>query len=177
MSQEDTDLQEVEREDLQAIGQGEIERVLTEQCTVYVGFAVGDQPYLIPLSYVWFDGSLCGLTSRGRKTRMAQANPRVSFQVDTSATTGHFVWSSVTGVGRFEVIEDNTLTEKIGDLVNGRFADAPDWLIANVEKLFAAGKMVAWQIKPTSMTGVKVTPPDEEQQLQTSAGRANTQRI
>ena len=99
MSQEDTDLQEVEREDLQAIGQEEIERVLTEQCTVYVGFAVGDQPYLIPLSYVWFEGSLCGLTSRGRKTRMAQANPRVSFQMDTSATTGHFVWSSVTGVG------------------------------------------------------------------------------
>jgi len=92
---------------------------------------------------------------------MAQTNPRVSFQVDTSATTGHYVWSSVTGVGSFEIVEENPLTEKISALVNVRFADAPAWFLANVEKLFAAGKMVAWRITPTALTGVKIAPPNE----------------
>jgi nitroimidazol reductase NimA-like FMN-containing flavoprotein (pyridoxamine 5'-phosphate oxidase superfamily) len=160
MAQKDTDLLEIAREDLQALGRAEIERVLTEQRTVYVGFAAGEERYLIPIGYVWLDGCLCGFTSRGRKTRLAQADPRVSFQVDTSATTGHFSWSSVTGAGTFEVIEERADIEKLFPLMASRVADAPDWLNDYVTKLFAAGQMVAWRIRPSSITGVKVVPPD-----------------
>lgn len=158
MSQEATDLLEIAREDLQALGQEEIERVLTEQRTVRVGFAAGEERYLIPLGYVWLDGCLCGFTSRGRKTRLAQADPRVSFQVDTSATTGHFTWASVTGAGIFEVIEECAYLEKLFPLMAPRVADAPEWLNDYVTKLFAAEKMVAWRIRPSSMTGVKIVP-------------------
>ena len=159
LSQEDKDLLKIVREDLQALGREEIERVLTEQRTVRVGFAAGEERYLIPIGYVWLDGCLCGFTSRGRKTRLAQADPRVSFQVDTSATTGHFTWSSVTGAGTFEVIEERAYIEKLF-LMAPRWADVPDWLNDYVAKLFAAGQMVAWRIRPSSITGVKVVPPD-----------------
>lgn len=143
---------------IQEMREEEIERVLSEQRTVRIGFAVGEERYLIPLGYVWFEGSLCGVTTRGRKTRMAQGDPQVSFQVDTTATTGDFVWSSVTGEGRFEVMEEREQTVKLGHLMHTRFADGPDWLRALQAQQFAAGEMIAWRIQPSCMTGVKVVP-------------------
>jgi nitroimidazol reductase NimA-like FMN-containing flavoprotein (pyridoxamine 5'-phosphate oxidase superfamily) len=63
----------------------EIEQLLSEQRTVRIGFAAGEQRYLLPFGYVWHEGSLCGVTSPGRKLDMAREDARVSFQVDTAA--------------------------------------------------------------------------------------------
>ena len=52
----------------------EIERVLTAQRLVRIGFAAGEERYVIPLGYVWLDGCLWGFTTHGRKTRLAQAD-------------------------------------------------------------------------------------------------------
>jgi hypothetical protein len=38
--------------------------------------------------------------------------------------------------------------------------DTPAYLQRYAEGLLAAGKMVAWQIRPSSMTGVKTVQPD-----------------
>jgi nitroimidazol reductase NimA-like FMN-containing flavoprotein (pyridoxamine 5'-phosphate oxidase superfamily) len=139
--------------------QAEIERLLAEQRTVRIGFAAGEERYLIPLGYVWCEGTLCGVTTRGRKTRLAQEDPRVSFQVDTSATTGDFVWASVSGEGHFEVREEREEIVQLGRLMNARFADGPEWLRAFQVQQFAAGEMIAWCIHPSAMSGVKVIPP------------------
>jgi nitroimidazol reductase NimA-like FMN-containing flavoprotein (pyridoxamine 5'-phosphate oxidase superfamily) len=143
---------------LQEIEQKEIERVLVEQREVRIGFAAGEERYLIPLAYVWLDGCLCGATAHGRKTRLAQVDPRVAFQVDTSATTGHYTWSSVTGQGTFEVIEERDHIEKLERRLEQRFADAPEWLLDYSAKEVAAGEMVYWRIRPSALTGVKVVP-------------------
>ena len=90
---------------IQEIGPEEIERLLSEQRTARVGFATSEERYLIPLGYIWLDGSLCGVASRGRKLGLAQTDSCVSFQVDTTAQTGDFVWTSVSGEGTFEVLE------------------------------------------------------------------------
>ena len=45
MAIEDAYVQKLEREDLQAISREGIERVLTEQCTVYVSFVVSALVY------------------------------------------------------------------------------------------------------------------------------------
>ncbi len=140
--------------------QQEIESLLSEQGLVRVGFAAGEERYLIPLGYVWFEGALCGFTSRGRKTRMAQADPRISFQVDTSATTGYYTWLSVTGQGNFEVIEEGDYHEKLGRVMGQKFPDMPQWLKEYRAAQQAAGELVAWRIQPSSMTGVKLSPPD-----------------
>jgi nitroimidazol reductase NimA-like FMN-containing flavoprotein (pyridoxamine 5'-phosphate oxidase superfamily) len=142
------------------LGQEEIERVLTEQREVRIGFAAGEERYLIPLAYVWLDGCLCGFTTRGRKTRLAQVDPRVSFQVDTSATTGLYIWSSVTGQGTFEVLEEREYPETLFPLISSHFADEPASLKGYFEEQFAAGELVAWRIRPSSITGVREVLPD-----------------
>jgi nitroimidazol reductase NimA-like FMN-containing flavoprotein (pyridoxamine 5'-phosphate oxidase superfamily) len=143
---------------LQEIGQKEIERVLTEQREVRIGFAAGEERYLIALAYVWLDGCLCGVTARGRNTRLAQLNPRVAFQVDTSATTGPYTWSSVTGQGTFEVIEEREQIEKLERLIEQRFADTLDWLLDHGAKEEGAEEMVYWRIHPCALSGVELSP-------------------
>jgi nitroimidazol reductase NimA-like FMN-containing flavoprotein (pyridoxamine 5'-phosphate oxidase superfamily) len=83
--------------------------ILAEEQLVRVAFHDGESPYLIPLGYVWLRSALYGVTDSGRKTDIAEANPRVAFQVDTSSTTGLFEWRSVTGEGRFEIIHNDGL--------------------------------------------------------------------
>ena len=146
---------------IQEIGREEVERLLSEQRTARIGFATSEERYLIPLGYVWLEGSLCGVTSRGRKLGLAQTDSRVSFQVDTSAQTGEFIWTSVTGEGTFEVLEDRGSLVRFGRLLNARHRDAPKWLLEFQAEEFAAGRMVAWRLKPTSITGVSVVPPDK----------------
>jgi nitroimidazol reductase NimA-like FMN-containing flavoprotein (pyridoxamine 5'-phosphate oxidase superfamily) len=160
MGAENNVLPDLWREDLQELGPEEMEDVLTHQDTVHVGFAAGNERYLIPLGYVWLDGCLCGFTSLGRKTRLARRDSRVSFQLDTSATTGHFTWMSVTGQGNFELVEEPARIEQIGQRMSPQLVDTPAYLQRYVEGLLAAGKMVAWRIRPSSMTGVKTVQPD-----------------
>ena len=110
--------------------------------------------------YVWLDGCLCGFTSLRRKTRLAQRDSCVSFQLDTSTTTGHFTWASVTGQGNFERVEEPALIEQIGQRMSPQLIDTPAYLQRYAECLVAAGKMLAWRIRPSSMTGVKTVQPD-----------------
>ena len=77
----------------------EVSAVLASERVIRVAFDDGEERYLIPLFYVWHEGALHGLTTPGRKTAMASARPRVTFQIDTSARTGEFAWQSVTGEG------------------------------------------------------------------------------
>ena len=80
--------------------------LISRQRVVRIAFDANDERYLIPLGYAWFEATLCGMTDEGRKTRMASANARVSFQLDNSAETGPFGWLSVTGEADFEVVAE-----------------------------------------------------------------------
>ncbi len=80
--------------------------ILAGETLVRVAFHGGEAPYLIPLGYVWLDSALFGVAEPGGKTRMAELNPTVAFQVDTSAETGVFEWESVMGEGMFQVVVD-----------------------------------------------------------------------
>src|SRR5262245_12511112 len=59
----------------------EIEKVLRDERVMRVGFDVGPDRFLVPLGYLWHDGALYGMTTRGRKTEMGTRNPQVSFQI------------------------------------------------------------------------------------------------
>ncbi len=131
-----------------------IARFLAEQRVVRVCFQAFDQLYLLPLDYVWADGTLCGLGSRGRKIAMGQANPVVAFQVDNyTPATSPWVWQSVTGRGSFELIGDVKEIERLEAMIQARFSDVPEWFQRERAVLAETIEFVFWRIVPTEMTG------------------------
>lgn len=131
-----------------------IRETLAGQQVVRVAFRSEDCPYLIPLGYVWIDAALYGVTDRGLKTRLAEADPRVAFQVDTSAETGVFEWTSVTGEGTFAVVEGAESQAALAAL-QPVIAAAPDWWRAEQGPKLAAGTLLVWRIRPTRLSGCR----------------------
>jgi uncharacterized protein len=137
----------------------EIEKVLRDERVMRVGFDVGPDRFLVPHGYLWHDGALYGMTTRGRKTEMGTRNPQVSFQVDTSATTGLFTWSSVSGAGGFALVTDTKEIDTISPLLFARFPDMPDWMQAEYAEKQRKNEVVYVRIRPTRMTGRRHSPP------------------
>ncbi len=133
--------------------QAETERVLAEERVIRIAFTGDDGHYLVPVFYVWHEGALCGLTTPGRKTAMAAANPRVAFQIDSTATTGPWAWSSVTGEGTWEVIRDPAVFGPFAAKMQAKLADSPAWAKAALQARFAKLGMVAFRIAPTRLEG------------------------
>ncbi len=136
----------------------EVDELLTGERAMRIGFAAGDERYLVPLGFVWHQGGLYAMTTQGRKTRMAAADPKVSFQIDTSARTGLFSWHSLSGEGTFEVVTDPNELETIAPLLVARFPDMPGWMQAEYGEKQQRGQVVFVRIRPTRMTGRKSQP-------------------
>ena len=109
--------------------------------------------YLIPLGYVLVEGSLYGVTERGHKTTLAEVDPNVAFQVDTSTTTGLFEWSSVTGKGSFSIVESEEERQPALSALAPLIAQAPDWWQAEQAERMKAGVLVVWKIVPSNISG------------------------
>ncbi|MDA2914295.1 pyridoxamine 5'-phosphate oxidase family protein [Acidobacteriia bacterium AH_259_A11_L15] len=146
---------------LRELSKGEVEEFLGEQWIVRIDFGAFGERYLVPLGYVWFEGALCAVTTHGRKTRMAKANPQVSFQVDDSAATGPFRWKSVSGEGTFEFVTDPGEIDRISPLLFGRFTDVPEWAQKEYAEKQASGQLVWVRVRPTIMTGRMSTDPSK----------------
>jgi nitroimidazol reductase NimA-like FMN-containing flavoprotein (pyridoxamine 5'-phosphate oxidase superfamily) len=136
----------------------EVDELLTGERAMRIGFDANNERYLVPLGFIWHEGALYAMTTRGRKTRMAAANPKVSFQIDTSARTGLFSWHSLSGEGTFEVVTDSKELEAISPLLVSRFPDMPSWMQAEYAEKQEQGKVVFVRIRPTRMTGRKSEP-------------------
>ena len=136
----------------------EVERLLRDERIIRIGFEANGERFLVPLGFVWERGAMYAMTTHGRKTRMAAANPEVSFQVDTSATTGPFTWRSVSGEGSFEIVADAQEVEAIAPLVAARFPDMPAWMQAEYAEKERQGSVVIVRIRPSHMAGRKSEP-------------------
>jgi nitroimidazol reductase NimA-like FMN-containing flavoprotein (pyridoxamine 5'-phosphate oxidase superfamily) len=136
-------------------------RVLAGERVVRVAFRDGETSYLIPLGYVWLDSALLGVADPGRKTRMAESNPSVAFQVDTSAETGVFEWESVTGDGTFQVVVDEAERQQAIAALQPVIAQAPEWWQREQVPRMAAGSLVVWKITPTRISGCRYAPATE----------------
>jgi len=136
-----------------------IERVLADERVVRVAFRDGDERYLIPLGYVWLRGALHGVSGPGRKLRLAAADARVTFQVDTSAATGWYEWTSVTGEGRFEVVGDEAVRRETLDAWRPTIDRAPAWWRAEIGPRVDEGSLVVWRLVPARVAGRRFGPP------------------
>ena len=138
--------------------QAEIDQVLEAERIMRVGFAADGESYLVPLGFVTHRGSLYAMTTKGRKTRMAAIQPKVSFQVDTASTTGPFSWQSVTGEGTFEVVTAAPEIEAVAALLTTRFPDMPAWMQEEYGERQKRGDVVFVRVRPSKMAGRRSEP-------------------
>lgn len=131
----------------------EIELVLEKERVVRLGFAADDEMYVVPVFYTWFDGALCGLTTPGRKTVMAEGSSAVAFQVDSTANTGPFEWASVSGEGTWEVVTDQAEYGVFAAQLSSSLSDAPEWAAQMLQQRFMRLGMIAWRIRPERISG------------------------
>ncbi len=136
-------------------------QVLATQDLVRVAFRDGPSSYLIPLGYVWLPPALYGVADTGRKTRLAERNPNVSFQVDTSSRTGVFEWRSVTGEGKFEIVDNVKQKQEVFAALEPVIRQAPDWWRRQQGPRIASGDLLVWKITPTNLAGCECAPPDD----------------
>jgi hypothetical protein len=69
-----------------------------------LGCVVDGGPYVVPVSYIFHDGSIYIHSLPGRKTRALASNPRACLQVDEIKDEFH--WRSVIAFGSYEEITD-----------------------------------------------------------------------
>lgn len=142
----------------QPLSEDECVRLLAREALVRVAFHDETSLYLIPLGYVWLRGALHGVTERGRKTRVAEANSNVAFQVDSSAHTGLWKWDSVTGEGSFELVASDAEKQQVLSGLQPVVAQAPEWWRQDQAARIAAGTLLVWKIVPTRVSGCRYAP-------------------
>ena len=126
--------------------------VLAGQQVVRVAFGAEDRSLLIALGYVLVRSSLWR-HPEGLKTDLASADPRVAFQVDTSAVTGLFEWRSVTGRGLFSLVESDGERQAALNALAVVIEQAPEWWQREQAEHMASGVLVVWKIVPTEIFG------------------------
>ena len=70
-----------------------------------LGCVFEDEPYVLPLNYVFDDDSIYSHSLPGRKINALRSHPRACLQVDEMTDDLH--WRSVIAFGNFEEIDDN----------------------------------------------------------------------
>src|SRR4029453_19626860 len=65
----------------------EVDELLTRERAIRIGFDANNEGYLVPLGFIWHEGALYAITTQGRNTRMAAANPKDCFKIETSSRT------------------------------------------------------------------------------------------
>jgi nitroimidazol reductase NimA-like FMN-containing flavoprotein (pyridoxamine 5'-phosphate oxidase superfamily) len=108
---------------------------------------------LIPLGYVWLQSALYGVTTEGRKTRLAKINPNVAFQVDTSHETGLWEWQGVTGEGTFGIVGGEEERQQVFVALEPLIAEAPAWWRRELGPRLASGAFLVWRLNPTRVSG------------------------
>ncbi|TFD72051.1 pyridoxamine 5'-phosphate oxidase family protein [Cryobacterium fucosi] len=78
----------------------QIDEVLHAGVVGRIGCHVDDRTYIVPITYVYSDGSVYGHSATGTKVRMMRANPAVCFEVEHVDDLAD--WQSVIAWGTFE---------------------------------------------------------------------------
>lgn len=138
----------------------EIQLVLSKERVIRVAFAANGEQFLVPMFYVLYEGALCGLTTPGRKTRLAEANPEVAFQVDSTFVTGPWEWASVSGQGTFSHVAQPAAFGHFAAKLQANLSDAPEWAAQMLQDRFARLGTHAWRIDPKELSG-RAHGPDE----------------
>jgi nitroimidazol reductase NimA-like FMN-containing flavoprotein (pyridoxamine 5'-phosphate oxidase superfamily) len=136
----------------------ECERILTSNRYGHLGCSDGDEPYVVPITYVYKDGFLYSFTHEGQKIELMRKNPKMCVQVEHIASEKE--WESVMCWGLFEEVTDEKsiqdvkllFAEQHGESV---LAGEEPAVSPMVEKLHLQNDIsaVLYRMKPYRMTG------------------------
>ena len=116
-----------------------------------LGCVDNGEPYVVPINYVFEDGSVYSHSLPGRKIEALRANPRACLQVDD--IEDDFEWRSVIAYGNFEEIRVPSDRRSILGKLLARFPQ-----LTPVESLMAqdagAPDSVVFRIRIDRITGV-----------------------
>lgn len=127
----------------------------------HLACARNDQPYIVPINYVYEKPYVYFYTTLGIKTDIIKENPRVCLQLEEIVDNGN--WRSVVVRGNAEKVISSDEKEQIIKLIhpNGP-GSTPATGIRWVNNWISENKNIVLRIKPDSVTGrssdrVKIT--------------------
>jgi nitroimidazol reductase NimA-like FMN-containing flavoprotein (pyridoxamine 5'-phosphate oxidase superfamily) len=116
-----------------------------------LGCVDNGEPYVVPINYVFADGSIYSHSLPGRKIDLLRAHPRACLQVDE--IENELKWRSVIAYGNFEEIRVPSDRRSILSKLLARFP-----LLTPVESLMAqdasAPDSIVFRIRIDRITGV-----------------------
>jgi uncharacterized protein len=128
----------------------ECEKILAVSRFGRLGLALGDAPYVVPISYVYSQGKIF-LHSRpgGKKVEIASHNPRVCFEVDLMEKGR---WASVIAYGTANLSSDIAAKMRMFDSFTDRQMKGHGGKPFNREDMEKM-PMLIWEIEIGEMTG------------------------
>jgi nitroimidazol reductase NimA-like FMN-containing flavoprotein (pyridoxamine 5'-phosphate oxidase superfamily) len=88
---------------IRALAGEEIERVLRAEVVGRIGCHAGNRTHVVPVCYVYHEGSVYGHSAYGQKIDIVRQNPMVCFEVDRVEDLVN--WSSAICWGTYEELE------------------------------------------------------------------------
>ncbi len=132
----------------------EAEAFLGEQFVGRIGCHSRAKTYVVPVIYVWHDGSAYVYSVEGQKVEMMRENPSVCFEVDQYNRGGG--WRSVIVQGTYEELGDEGAALALR-LLSERFSRSARDGGEPVQRPRGEGRApVAFRIKAGEVTGRKV---------------------
>ena len=101
--------------DIDEMEPSEIATVLQRAGYGHLGLASGNQPYVLPIHYVYDPPEIYIYTTQGMKTEVLSRNPAVCLQAEE--VTDVHNWTSVIATGRAELLTDPGEREKAAKLI------------------------------------------------------------
>lgn len=137
----------------------QIEQVLRSERTGRLGCCVGDEMYVVPVSYAYHNGHVYAHSKDGRKIRMMRKNPKVCFQVDSIENLAN--WRSVILWGQYEELKSEKEQRAGMKILLDRFipfmtgeAARPSQTSSRPPKIVEKGKKpIVYRIRITTSTG------------------------
>lgn len=86
--------------------------ILESEAVGHVAVLDADGPYVSPVSYVVFDGTIYFRTGPGRRLRAITKDPRVCFEVSAYGPEGG-IWESVVGFGSARLIDEDQVAQRV----------------------------------------------------------------
>lgn len=147
--------------EIREMGKDEIEDVLKKVGYCHFACTLDDRPYIVPINYAYRTPNIYIYTTKGKKSKIIDENPRVCLQVEEVINNGD--WRSVVfnGIAK-RIVDPQELEDIIGLIVETNPPPTPatgirwenDWIRENQEMVY--------RIEPEKVTGryadsVKIT--------------------
>lgn len=127
----------------------------------HLGCIDGQDPYVVPVTYLYHDSSFYSFTQEGKKIEIMRKHPNVCLQVEQ--VENGFIWQSAIAWGAFEEVEDEKEAQAMKVLLAQQFGKitlkerqipvSPMINDLHARTGIEIGRSIIFRIRPVKMTG------------------------